>query len=111
MERFLVETVTDIENLEVGDVILYTSGTELRTGKLLKKPSKDSRGYYKSFKIGIKSKVVPYQDRRWDSTTRSYVPIIRDYTEQIFSVDPEELTTTKWKSIYSPESRILKVII
>ena len=92
------------EDLEPGDVIIYPSLTEMRTAKIVKKPTKTTTTYsngvqYHSYKttrclVKVEYKPIP-----------GYNPQHRLYTEQQFSVD--EFNVTKYIRFSNP---VLKVI-
>jgi hypothetical protein len=92
------------EDLEPGDVIIYPSLTEMRTAKIVKKPTKVTTTYgngvqYHSYKstrclVNVEYKSIP-----------GYNPQHRTYREQKFSID--EFNVTKYIRFSNP---VLKVI-
>lgn len=91
------------EDLEPGDVVIYPSLTEMRTAKIVKKPSKITKtyangqyDYYKSTRCLVNVEYKPI---------RGYNPQNRTYAEQQFSID--EFNVTKYIRICNP---VLKVI-
>jgi hypothetical protein len=91
------------EDLEPGDVIIYPSLTEMKTAKIVKKPTKVTKtysqgqyDYYKSTRclVNVEYKPIP-----------GHNPHNRFYTEQQFSID--EFNATKYIRICNP---VLKVI-
>lgn len=91
------------EDLEPGDVIIYPSLTEMRTAKIVKKPTKVTTIYnnsqYHSYKstrclVNVEYKPIP-----------GYNPQHRIYGEQKFSID--EFNVTKYIRFSNP---VLKVI-
>lgn len=91
------------EDLEPGDVIIYPSLTEMRTAKIVKKPSKITKtyanvqyDYYKSTRCLVKVEYKPIPGHN---------PQNRMYVEQQFSID--EFNVTKYIRICNP---VLKVI-
>lgn len=91
------------EDLEPGDVIIYPSLTEMRTAKIVKKPTKVTTTYnniqYHSYKstrclVNVEYKPIP-----------GYNPQHRTYREQKFSID--EFNVTKYIRFSNP---VLKVI-
>lgn len=91
------------EDLEPGDVVIYPSLTEMRTAKIVKKPTKVTTTYnniqYHSYKttrclVNVQYKPVP-----------GYNPQNRTYGEQQFSID--EFNVTKYIRFSNP---VLKVI-
>ena len=91
------------EDLEPGDVIIYPSLTEMRTAKIVKKPTKVTTIYnnsqyhsYKSTRCLVNVEYKPIH---------GYNPQNRTYREQKFSVD--EFNVTKYIRFSNP---VLKVI-
>ncbi len=91
------------EDLEPGDVIIYPSLTEMRTAKIVKKPTKTTRNYggiqyhyYKTTRclVNVEYKPIP-----------GHNPQNRTYGQQQFSID--EFNVTKYIRICNP---VLKVI-
>jgi hypothetical protein len=92
------------EDLEPGDVIIYPSLTEMRTAKIVKKPTKVTTTYgnglqYHSYKttrclVNVEYKPIP-----------GHNPQNRTYGEQQFSID--EFNVTKYIRFSNP---VLKVI-
>jgi hypothetical protein len=97
----MITELINPEDLEPGDVIIYPCLSEVRTAKIMKKPTKvmSSGGQYHYYKttrclVNVKYKPVP-----------GYNPQHRLYTEQVFSVD--EFNVTKYIRFSNP---VLKVI-
>lgn len=91
------------EDLEPGDVIVYPCLTEMRTAKIVKKPTKTTRTYggiqYHSYKMTRCQVSVEYKP------IGGYNPQNRTRAEQKFSID--EFNVTKYIRICNP---VLKVI-
>ncbi len=91
------------EDLEPGDVIIYPSLTEMRTAKIMKKPTKVTKtsrynqyDHYKSTRCMVNVEYKPIS---------GYNPQNRTYGQQQFSID--EFNVTKYIRICNP---VLKVI-
>lgn len=89
------------EDLEPGDIIIYPCLSEVRTAKIVKKPTKviSSGGQYHFYKttrclVNVEYKPLP-----------GYNPNNRFYTEQQFSIN--EFNVTKYIRFSNP---VLKVI-
>jgi hypothetical protein len=97
----MITELINPEDLEPGDVIIYPCLSEVRTAKVVKKPTKviSSSGQYHYYKttrclVNVKEKLVP-----------GYNPQNRFYKEQMFSVD--EFNATKYIRFSNP---VLKII-
>lgn len=98
MEKLLIEVVNQPIDLEIGDVIIYSMSREMRVARVLKKPTTDKRGWYKSTKCMINQKVI---ERHVDSTLH--------YTIKSQVFDLEEFNTVKYIK-FEKNQKILKVI-
>jgi hypothetical protein len=97
----MITELINPEDLEPGDVIIYPCLSEVRTAKIVKKPTKviSSGGqyhYYKTTRCLVNVKYKPVS---------GYNPNNRSYTEQQFSID--EFNVTKYIRFSNP---VLKVI-
>lgn len=79
MNELLIELITSPEDLEPGDVVVYASGSNFRTAKILKKPVLDTKYGITCFKLTkcmICNEVIGKPTTRWFSITNSYEPIM-----------------------------------
>jgi hypothetical protein len=99
----MITELINPEDLEPGDVIIYPSLTEMRTAKIVKKPTKVTTTYnniqYDSYKttrclVNVQYKPLP-----------GYNPQNRTYAVQQFNVD--EFNVTKYIRICNP---VLKIV-
>lgn len=107
MEKLLVEIVNDPLELEVDDVVIYSTTRELRTAKILKKPQPNNHGGMKQIRCMVNLEVNKATRRKWDRINQKTVEYEYDYNVQVFNL--EEFNTVKYVVILR-DQRILRVV-
>lgn len=107
MEKLLIEVVNQPIDLEIGDIIIYSMSREMRVARVIKKPTTDKRGCYKSTKCMINQKVIERHVDSYDYVMKKVNILNYTIKSQVF--DLEEFNTVKYIK-FEKNQKILKVI-
>ncbi len=104
----ITELVNDLEELEVGDVVVYASGVGMRTAKIDRKPEKHSptASWYKSTRCRVNITTNTYPRKIWQNGAY-VVHGTRTTKTQNFNV--EEFNNVKYIRLSAPILRLVEV--
>ena len=104
----ITELINDLEDLEIGDVVIYASGIGMRSARLERKPVKHSTtgNWYKTTRCKVNATVHTHPRKIW----RKGAYIIegtRSFKTQNFNL--EEFNEVKYLRLSAPIIRVIEV--
>lgn len=102
----ITQIINTLEELEIGDVVIYASGVGMRTAKIDRKPMKHSpnSSWYKPIRCKVNLTITEYPKKVWKNG--AYVEGAT-YQHKIQNFNIEEFNSVKYIRLSPP---ILKVI-
>ena len=104
----ITEIVNDLEDLEIGDVIVYSSGVGMRTAKIDRKPEKRSSTstWYKPTRCKVNLTINTYPRNVW----RNGAYVVHGIrTTKIQNFNLEEFNEVKYLNFSAPIIRVIEV--
>jgi len=104
----MTEIVNDLEELEVGDIIVYASGAGMRSAKVDRKPKKHSptSDWYKSTRCKVNLTINTYPINVWRNG--AYV-VHGTRTTKIQNFNLEEFNGVKYIRLSIPILKLIEV--
>jgi hypothetical protein len=104
----ITELVNNLEDLEIGDVVIYSSGVGMRTAKLDRKPAKRSSTstWYKSTRCKVNATVQTFPKKVWRNGAY-VIQGTRSFKTQHFNL--EEFNEVKYLNFSAPILRVIEV--
>jgi hypothetical protein len=104
----ITELINDLEDLDIGDVVIYSSGVGMRSAKIERKPVKTSptSTYHKATRCKVNATVHTFPKKVW----RNGVYVIqgtRSFKTQNF--DLEEFNEVKYLNFSAPILRVIEI--
>lgn len=111
MEKLLVTPVSNLEDLKIGDIILYPKSGRILTAILERKPVKDPRyqGSFKSTRCKVCVDNVTRVTTAWDRITQKFYNKQVTYSEQLFNIEKSKFNKIRYISL-SGKKNILKLL-
>ena len=104
----ITELVNDLEDLEIGDVVIYSSGVGMRSAKIERKPVKSSptSTYHKPTRCKVNVTVKTYPKNVWKNGAY-VIEGTRSFKTQNFNL--EEFNEVKYLNFSAPILRLIEV--
>jgi hypothetical protein len=104
----ITELVNDLEDLEIGDVVVYASGVGMRTAKIDRKPEKRSStsAWYKPTRCKVNITINTHPIKSWRNG--AYV-VLGTRTTKTQNFNIEEFNGVKYLRFSIPILRIVEI--
>ncbi len=104
----ITEIVNDLEDLEIGDVVIYSSGVGMRSAKLERKPVKYSNNstYHKATRCKVNVTVHTFPRNVWRNGAY-VIEGTRSFKTQNFNL--EEFNEVKYLNLSAPIIKVIEV--
>jgi hypothetical protein len=104
----ITEIVNDLADLEIGDVVIYSSGVGMRSAKIERKPVKTSptSTYHKATRCKVNATVRTFPKKVWRNGAY-VVEGTHSFKTQHFNL--EEFNEVKYLNFSAPILRVIEV--
>jgi hypothetical protein len=103
----ITEIVNDLEELEIGDVVIYASGAGMRSAKIDRKPKKrdPESNWYKATRCKVNLTINTYPEKSWQKGAYVETGRFRIFKTQNFNL--EEFNGVKYIQLSVPLFKVI----
>jgi hypothetical protein len=104
----ITEIVNDLEDLEIGDVVIYSSGVGMRSARIERKPVKTSptSTYHKATRCKVNATVRTFPKKVWRNG-KYVIEGTHSFKTQHFNL--EEFNDVKYLNFSAPIIKVIEV--
>jgi hypothetical protein len=104
----ITQLINDLEELEIGDLVIYASGTGMRSAKIDRKPMKhgSSSSWYKATRCKVNLTITEYPRKSWKNGV-SVIIGTTTYKTQNFNL--EEFNGVKYIYLSVPLIKVIDI--